>query len=348
MRELAETARRWATEGRPAVLARPLTERGFGPRRPSDALLVDARGATYGALYRGAFDALLVAETAALLGNGDSEDGAPARVCAVVVHGDQVAAAGLTCGGQAELLLQPLSAVPERWWRLLADGADAALVTRLNADRTRAVSEPVTADDGDATPAAAEARRLLARHRAGRATLAADDGPVLIETCPAVPHLIIAGGGELAALLTAQAGLLDWRATEAHTAREVAELIAARPAAACLIVLSHEPDLDVPALRTALTTGVPYVGALGSRPTQARRTAALVETGVSEELLARVHGPIGLDIGARTPAETALTICAEVLAALHARLTRHARRGPVRARGGADPSGMGLTESDGI
>lgn len=331
MRELAETARRWATEGRAGVLARPLTEQGFGPSRPSDALLIDAAGIPYGALYRGACDARLAQGATALLAEGGD-----ARVCAVEVHGERVAEARLTCGGQAEVLLQPLTAVPARWWQLLAEGADAALVTRLSGTRTRADSTVVAAgepgplvgydgydgDEGDeggggpSPDAVRQARRLLHRRRAGRETFAAEGGPVLIEVCPAVPHLIIAGGGELAELLTAQAALLDWRVSGAHTAQDVRKLIAERPGAACLIVLSHEPDVDVPALRHALGTGVPYVGALGSRRTQARRTAALREAGVSDELLTRVHGPIGLDLGAGTPAETALAICAEVLGAL--------------------------------
>jgi xanthine dehydrogenase accessory factor len=316
MRELADTARRWAAPGgRAAVLARPVTERGFGPRRPADALLIDADGTCHGTLYRGAFDRQLADEAASLT------PGHTARVCAVSVHEDGVKEAGLTCGGQAEILLQPLPAVPARWWELLAAGADAALITWLDERRVHAVSTVVTpvarADGPDVPPqAAARARDLLARHRAGREVRVTDAGLVLIETCPAVPHLVIAGGGELAELLVAQAGLLGWQATDTRFAQDAAELLAERPAAACLIMLSHEPDVDVPTLRAALTSGIAYVGALGSRHTQERRAAGLVEAGLTGEHLARIHGPIGLDIGARTPAETALAVCAEVLAAL--------------------------------
>ncbi|MHC3473087.1 XdhC family protein [Streptomyces sp. 7R007] len=307
MRELADTARRWAAERREAVLARPVTERGFGPRHPADALLIDTDGGCHGTLYQGAFDGRLAAEAAAL------PAGHTARVCAVAVHDEGVTQAGLTCGGQAEILLQRLDAVPARWWELLAEGADAALLTRLDEERTRAVSEVVTA--GTRSEAADRARALLARHRAGRETSAADAGLVLVETCPAVPHLVIVGGGELAGLLTAQADLLGWQATVTPAAQEAAKALRERPGA-CLVLLSHEPDVDVPTLHTALTSGIAYVGALGSRHTQERRAAGLRAAGLSDEHLARVHGPIGLDIGARTPAETALAICAEVLAAL--------------------------------
>ncbi|MFD5755817.1 XdhC family protein [Streptomyces sp. NPDC127044] len=315
MRELADTARRWAAQGRPAVLARPITEQGFGPRHPADALLIDEDGIRRGTLYRGAFDDHLAAEAAAL------PPGHTARVCEVAVHDDEVKEARLTCGGQAEILLQPLHTVPARWWDLLSEGADAALITRIDEERTQAVSDVVTpglqGDDPAAVVQAAEqARQLLARHRAGRETRRADTGIVLIEACPAVPHLVIVGGGELAELLTTQAQVLGWQATVAYAAADARTLMADRPAAACLIVLSHEPDLDIPALHTALTAGVAYVGALGSRRTQARRAEALTEAGLTEEQLRRIHGPIGLDIGARTPAETALAICAEVLAAL--------------------------------
>ncbi|MER5806020.1 XdhC family protein [Streptomyces mirabilis] len=315
MRELADTARRWAAQGRPAVLARPITEQGFGPRHPADALLIDEDGNRRGTLYRGAFDDHLVAEAAAL------PPGHTARVCEVAVHDDEVKEARLTCGGQAEILLQPLHTVPARWWDLLSEGADAALITRIDEERTQAVSDVVTpglrGDDPAAVVQAAEqARQLLARHRAGRETRRADTGIVLIEVCPAVPLLVIVGGGELAELLTTQAKVLGWQATVAYAAADARTPMADRPAAACLIVLSHEPDLDIPALHTALTAGVPYVGALGSRRTQARRAEALTEAGLTEEQLRRIHGPIGLDIGARTPAETALAICAEVLAAL--------------------------------
>ncbi|MFD3924779.1 XdhC family protein [Streptomyces sp. NPDC058614] len=331
MRELADTARQWAAQGRTGVLARPVTEQGFGPRHPTDAVLIDEDGHCHGTLYLGVFDEHLAVEAAALT------EGHTARVCEVSVHNDEVKQAGLTCGGQAEILLQPLDTIPARWWALLGEGADAALITRLDEGRTRAVSTVVTPEqqeqqeqqecDGLEGPVQAveRARDLLVRRRAGRDARSTDDGLLLIESFPAVPHLVIAGGGELAELLVAQAHLLGWQASVVPAAQDVVKLIADRPAAACLIVLSHEPDVDIPALHTALTTGVAYVGALGSRRTQARRAQALAEAGLDEAHIGRIHGPIGLDLGARTPAETALAVCAEVLAALDGREARGMR-----------------------
>jgi xanthine dehydrogenase accessory factor len=96
-------------------------------------------------------------------------------------------------------------------------------------------------------------------------------------------------------------------------------------------VLTHDPKFDVPAIVAALATDVGYLGAMGSRRTHEERTARLREAGVTEEDLARVMGPIGLDIGSRTPEETAVAICAEIIAL---RTGRHApslrdREGPI-------------------
>jgi xanthine dehydrogenase accessory factor len=92
-------------------------------------------------------------------------------------------------------------------------------------------------------------------------------------------------------------------------------LVRVRPDhATAVVVLTHDDRFDVPALAGALATDAFYIGALGSRRNQARRREKLLEAGVDEDALARISGPCGLDIGAATPAETALSILAEILA----------------------------------
>jgi xanthine dehydrogenase accessory factor len=81
-----------------------------------------------------------------------------------------------------------------------------------------------------------------------------------------------------------------------------------------VIALTHDPKIDDPALETALRVGTSYIGALGSRKTQASRRERLLELGVPEAMVERIHGPVGLDIGARTPAAIAVAIVAEVIA----------------------------------
>ncbi|MFD9009470.1 XdhC family protein [Streptomyces sp. NPDC059552] len=328
MRELVETARQWVAEGRAGVEGPPVTEHGFGPRDPAGALLVDARGECVGTLYRGVFDAELAAEVAAL------PAGVTARVCEVSVRAAEAVEAKLTCGGQAEVLLQPLAAIPAEWWELLGDGVGVALVTRLNEAADRATSEVVRATEAPRDDAGRRAGELLATRRAGRDALYGESGLVLVEAFPSAPYVVIGGGGELAEIIERQALLLGWEAVLVTVPEEAVKVLEARRDAACLVMLSHEESFDVPTLRVALERGVPYVGALGSRKTTARRREGLIAAGVTEGELARVHGPIGLDLGARTPAETALAICAEILGVLGARGTTGALRdaeGPINS-----------------
>ncbi|MFF8260528.1 XdhC family protein [Streptomyces virginiae] len=313
MRGLVETAKQWVAEGRAGYLARPVTEQGFGPRDPAGAVLVDARGECVGSLYRGVFDAELVAEAVAM------GPGVTARVCEVSVGGDEAVAAKLTCGGQAEVLLQPLAAIPAEWWELLGEGVGVALVTRLNEAADQASSEVVRATAVPRDDAGRRAGELLATRRPGRDALYGEGGLVLVEAQPSAPYVVIGGGGELAVVIERQALLLGWEAVRVEAAGPAVEAIEARRDCAGVVVLSHDEEFDVPTLRAALAAGVPYVGALGSRRTTARRREGLLAAGVTEAELARVHGPIGLDLGARTPAETALAICAEILGVLGAR-----------------------------
>jgi xanthine dehydrogenase accessory factor len=100
-----------------------------------------------------------------------------------------------------------------------------------------------------------------------------------------------------------------------------------------LIVLTHDVKFDVPLLRVALETEAGYIGAMGSRRTHANRIDALREAGVAEERLARVHAPVGLDIGARTPEETAISIAAEIVATRSGRAGGSLRLGSLPVHG---------------
>ncbi len=156
---------------------------------------------------------------------------------------------------------------------------------------------------------------------------------ILIEVYPAPPHLIVVGAVHTAIPLTTAAKLLgfrvsvvDPRTTFATPERfpDADALITEWPDEALpqlrldrstyIAVLTHDPKFDDPAVRVALQHPVRYIGALGSQKTQARRRATLLEAGVPEQELERIFGPIGLPIGAKTPAELAISILAEIVA----------------------------------
>ena len=141
------------------------------------------------------------------------------------------------------------------------------------------------------------------------------------------PHVLIVGEGPVAEALGPMISALGWTSTSATTLEESERVL---PSAAAVVVTSHHEDLDGPAIRAALAAGTSYVGAMGSRRTQARRREWLLEHGVTEADLTAVHAPVGLDIGADEPGEIAISILAEVIA------ERRGRAGSVGSIGSRD------------
>jgi xanthine dehydrogenase accessory factor len=170
--------------------------------------------------------------------------------------------------------------------------------------------------------------------RGARSKLLEVDGrKVFAEVYGPPPRLLVYGAVDAADSLCAAAKLLGWTAIVADARAKFAtrqrmqhadDVIVAWPDealaqvapdhATAIVVLTHDDKFDVPALQGALATEAFYIGALGSRRNQERRRERLLDAGVSEDELARISGPCGLDIGADTPAETALSILAEVMA----------------------------------
>jgi xanthine dehydrogenase accessory factor len=127
------------------------------------------------------------------------------------------------------------------------------------------------------------------------------------------PSMLVVGGGEVASALAGFADVLGWpcRITE-----ELDEARTAVPGSDLVVVLSHHDHVDGPVIAASLEARPAYLGAMGSRRTQARRREWLLEHGVTEDALARVHGPAGLDIGANAPGEIAVSILAEAVGVL--------------------------------
>jgi len=126
--------------------------------------------------------------------------------------------------------------------------------------------------------------------------------------------LLIVGDGPVADALTAMVSVLGWPMSVTTTAPVIGADVDA------VVITSHHEDVDGPAIRSALAAGTRYVGAMGSRRTQLRRREWLLAGGVTEEALAALHAPIGLDVGADQPAEIAVSILAEVIGVRSGRL----------------------------
>jgi xanthine/CO dehydrogenase XdhC/CoxF family maturation factor len=140
--------------------------------------------------------------------------------------------------------------------------------------------------------------------------MSSDEHPAVQDEEPEVALLVV-GAGEVAEALSGFAATLRWRA---HVVDSLDAAVSALPDAEAVVVLSHHDGVDAPAIKHALAAGTPYLGAMGSRRTQERRRDWLLDHGVTEAQLDPLHAPIGLDIGANTPAEIALAIVAEIVA----------------------------------
>ena len=182
----------------------------------------------------------------------------------------------------------------------------------------------------------AQAETLIREHRSR--IVEASGIKVFCDVYGPPPRLLVYGAVDTAEALCAAARLLGWRTIVADARGKFAtrdrlpsadEVIVAWPEealaqvqpdhATAIVVLTHDDKFDVPALKAALETEAFYIGALGSRRNQERRRQRLIEAGVSEEALERIYGPCGLDIGAESQPETALSILAEIVAVRHGR-----------------------------
>jgi xanthine dehydrogenase accessory factor len=312
---------------RRAIAGRVVDIQGFSTWAGDEVIVIDEAGHQYGDVLGRKGAAQMRAATDALLSEATPRLGS----VTVKIHGADVIEAGLSCGGQAELLLQPTSGIPPELWEHLARRAPVALLTRIDGPEVSTHSLVVGADGSgwgtfpDAPDAAvSEAIRLLAGGAGATRRVEDSRGTVLVEAWVPAPRLVVIGAGDLVGAITAQAALLGWETTSLDTGPAhgedggawpaMDEALAWAGASAALVVLSHDPHIDVPALSIGLDRDVAYLGAMGSRRTQSRRLERLEKTGRPDAELDRIHRPIGLDLGGRAAPEVALSICAEILA----------------------------------
>jgi xanthine dehydrogenase accessory factor len=290
MFQLCARALAWLAEGRPVLLARVVETVGFSSRDRAAAVAYSPGQPLAGVLFSHAADRELLA-----LLDRFAEDG----LYWLTVSEADAAAAGLSCGGRARLLIQ-------RWdaalWQELSPGRPRCLVTELAGGT---VGETWWYQGGSASDRLAEFGRLV-RQGVSQTVLLREPDQVVSVLWPQVTVQVV-GDGQIADALAANAALLGWRVNV------VEELPAELGRADLVVVLSHDLELSGRALQAALAAEVGYLGALGSRHTQAARAGWLTGHGASADQLARIHGPAGLPIGSRTPAEIALSILAEMV-----------------------------------
>jgi xanthine dehydrogenase accessory factor len=307
--DIPETALAWHRAGKGAALATVVETWGSAPRRVGSQLAISGEGEIAGSVSGGCVEGAVVAEALDAI-----EAGRQVMLEYGVSDGDAFAV-GLACGGTIRVLVEPVGRVlPEE---LLAD--------LVLAREGRVPVAYVTGPGG---------RRLEregheSRFRMDRSGFD-EDGETFVAIHNPPLRLIVVGAVHIAQALVPMARiagydpvLIDPRESFASAARFPGETVlddwpdeALRglglDGRTALVLLTHDPKLDDPALAEALRSGVFYIGALGSARTHAKRVARLAAAGFSEAEIARIHGPVGLDIGAAGPSEIAVSILAEM------------------------------------
>ena len=304
MFDIAEQVQQWRTSGLPVSLARVISTRGFSSREPLSALAATPNQPPIGQLFSGAAQEHIVR----LL----SEPRADARLEEVLVSDDAAVNAGLACGGTARLLLQPAVEVPETAWTALLDRAPVCLVTRIDGETVGATDAILTSTLDSAEDAV---RQFFRRGVAGTAVLTTGSGEAFVAAMWPPTALVLVGGGQLSDALVTAAGVLGWTGIVVDSVQGATERCRALSGSDVVVVLSHDLTISGSALQAALASSAGYIGALGSRHTQAARAEWLTSHGVDPAALARINGPAGLDIGANTPGEVAISILAAAIAA---------------------------------
>lgn len=334
----------WVRDGKSAALATLFMVERSGPLDPGAAMAVSEGGEVLGSVSGGCVEPAVFEEAMAVI-----ESGHPRRVKYGIAD-EQAFEVGLTCGGTVHLHVDPVTSSSLELFQTLdatiRDRDPVALATVLNEDRpeVRILLGPAGILEGSTDDP--ELDRVIAEEGAGMLELAEtglrafgphgerrrDDVSVFIRSFSPPPDMYVFGAIDFAAAVTRIGKFLGYRVTVcdarqpfATKARfpEADEVVVEWPheflrqarvdGRTAICVLTHDPKFDVPLLKAALKTSAGYIGAMGSRRTDAERTERLLAEGLSPADLRRISGPIGLDIGARTPEEVAVSIVAEII-----------------------------------
>lgn len=307
------------------VLARAVELRGFGGRRAGEMLFIDSDGKRTGSLFGGVADEIISLESSELI-SSDS----PFKLLSVDIGDLDAVKAGLACGGTADVLIQQSSALPSEFatritnrepiaLATVVEGKYMGLVADLSSEGFR-YSEAGTYSDEFVSDLEIRLQRYMSGRKSLVETYELDDNKIVIEVfCPPTSMLII-GTSDLTSALSKQCEFLGWESSIVTSLEQGVPGAQGLGSNDALVVITHDHGLGIPIISALFASNATtYIGALGSRHTQSERSRLLAEEGFSEVDISRIHGPIGLNIGSKTPEETALAICAEVLTHLSGR-----------------------------
>jgi xanthine dehydrogenase accessory factor len=320
------TIRDWRAEGHQVAVSQVVRTYRSAPRPVGSIFAVSSHGKMAGSVSGGCVEGAIYQEAQELFAGA-----AGPRLLHYGISDELAGDVGLACGGELWVSLDAMRERPE-----LRRGAIVTAVTGPQAGGRLVVdadTDTVTSElEGDTHDAALAAARQAIEDEASATVDLGDVGMLFCESVHPPHRLVIVGAVDTAEAVCRLADQLGWRTvvvdprTKFATAERLPSagaIVGKWPqdafpeigleAADSVVVLTHDPKVDDPAIAGALQAGASYVGVLGSRRTQALRNERLLEMGVPGEDVERLYGPVGLDIGAHTPAETAVSIVAEII-----------------------------------
>jgi len=338
MRDILPDLDNWRADNNQSIaLATVIQTWGSSPRRAGAKMAITPDGKITGSVSGGCVEGAVFESGVEVLKTGHPQ----------LLHfgvADETAwEVGLACGGSIDIFVKPLDVRFFKSLRsILMEEQTAVIVTVVRGSDELLGREILLRDNGDVTGTISneldaqvlqEARVTLSNGKSQRLMLN-ESIEIFLEVILPPPTLIVVGGVHITIALMALAKTLgyrtvviDPRSAFGSEARfpHVDQLIQLWPDEAfqqippnrstAIAMLTHDPKLDDPALKIALPSSAFYVGALGSKTTQAKRRQRLLDDGLTEAQLNRLHGPIGLEIGAGTPEEIAMSIMAEIVSA---------------------------------
>lgn len=318
--QIPEIALDWHKTGQGAAVATVIQTWGSAPRQAGSQLVISGTGQIMGSVSGGCVEGAVVAEGVAALA-----DGVP-RIVTYGVSDDSAFAVGLACGGTIRILVDPVGtgaqALSSNMLAAIVDARAARRAIGVLTDLDHFTRHLVTPTD----PA------YQAAFRADRSTLTETGAFLTLHNPPL--RLVVVGAVHIAQALLPMARmagydpiLVDPREAFGAAARFPGETILndwpdealaalALDARTAVVTLTHDSKLDDPAIIAALASDVFYLGCLGSTRTHAARLDRLRAAGITDANIARIHAPVGLNIGAKTPAEIALSTLAQITACL--------------------------------
>ena len=344
MRDIWSEITAWSDEGRRFAIARLMSSWGSAPRRPGAGMIIDDQGNVAGSVSGGCIEGAVI-EAAGEVIQGDEP-----RELTFGIDNEKAWSIGLSCGGEVTVWIElHWKQTDPAAWRAIRNAVDASrtviVATRIEPTRPALLAvQPCGSSAGTwsdpTTEVMKEIRDTYAAHTTCRVVKSGKER-VFIQVVTRPDRLLIIGAGHIAVHLIALAHevgfetvVIDPRkvfATNLRFPTEPGSLIADWPDRVLphmnlhedtyAVLLTHDPKIDDPALHGLLQSPVTYIGALGSRKTHNKRRNRLRKAGVREDAIQRIHGPVGLDIGAANPAEIALSIMAQVIAEKRARQT---------------------------